>query len=1007
MSHSDGPAAYGKRSWSLSAVKTAEGGKEGRRSTGGGGGGGGGGGVSSMHGNGAAYGRFDSCTDPSVAATLVRSIKAHHKNSALARDVLVAMHMRLTEDRAREWWVRFVNSKTGGVTVLLAVIDFHMADLTVIDAAVQLLCALTHFGGKHQVRVMQKVSKRGGAKLLLNVLNTHKAGSQKTFQNACTVLSSLSAVDPKLAALSRTTGALSTLVGVLEVTQSLEVLISAVSSLCSLCSKCNHNPATVVRKGVIPILTSLAQRCVSDVLLRAVCKLILHVTRVDEAIPLLVRDGTVQTLIRILAAPSSSPEVQRLALNALAPLSRDPEGKPVFDSLGGVRSIVDTMLANAEATDSDTLLDTVIQLFRFCGITSLPIQHDEEVKFDYHSTLNPYVCNPAAGSTDRPAEDAEAEGAKRDEATRDVEKAAEAATGLASNLPSDPGCAQVPASGSGRRHAAQARQARGSNARAQPLGEPAGLLPIPLSGLGIFSPELWVTDRLGSPAADEKLQQKQQQNREAAFTDSAPSKQHAACASPTSPGRHRQQARGFSAPSSYANATGSDQSAAGNPAAAAANRADRVVGGGDEEDEDEDEEEEEEGGKNTRRRGSPRAAEQAKGNSAAAGKSAGRQPAPAVHRKPADDEGSNNNSSNNAGSAPAPCNPSGFGSGGSGRGGEGGPALPPTHHVRPSAWVRASPSCDSALAFCPAAPEELHPAAPALKAALLMHETKRLTHPENVIFDTVFNDIPRDPPPNPYAAAPPAEPVATRTPPLRFSSAFESGNLKRAIRIYDTEYDLLLNNDVNSSFFTQWFYFSVQGMVPGVAYKFNIINLEKGASLFSEGQQPLVFSEKQFTKTGVGWRRGGADVYYLRNPYNRRDPSAADIEKVLPTNSSPGGSANAPGRPGPKKAGGKKAASADKPTADKALPDKLPPPTQQQQQQQQPPAWPPSGEAEPVGYPDGSGVVGVNGVKNLASVLKKLVTKTQGTYCTLHFTLTFEHESDICYIAYSYPYTYS
>ncbi len=43
-----------------------------------------------------------------------------------------------------------------------------------------------------------------------------------------------------------------------------------------------------------------------------------------------------------------------------------------------------------------------------------------------------------------------------------------------------------------------------------------------------------------------------------------------------------------------------------------------------------------------------------------------------------------------------------------------------------------------------------------------------------------------------------------------FPSRFESGNLRKAIRIRDREYNLILNPDVNSRQQHQWFYFQVQ-----------------------------------------------------------------------------------------------------------------------------------------------------------------------------------------------------
>ncbi|XP_017371105.1 cytosolic carboxypeptidase 1 isoform X2 [Cebus imitator] len=71
---------------------------------------------------------------------------------------------------------------------------------------------------------------------------------------------------------------------------------------------------------------------------------------------------------------------------------------------------------------------------------------------------------------------------------------------------------------------------------------------------------------------------------------------------------------------------------------------------------------------------------------------------------------------------------------------------------------------------------------------------------------------------------------------LKFNSKFESGNLRKVIQIRKNEYDLILNSDINSNHYHQWFYFEVSGIRPGVAYRFNIINCEKSNSQFNYGK---------------------------------------------------------------------------------------------------------------------------------------------------------------------------
>lgn len=95
---------------------------------------------------------------------------------------------------------------------------------------------------------------------------------------------------------------------------------------------------------------------------------------------------------------------------------------------------------------------------------------------------------------------------------------------------------------------------------------------------------------------------------------------------------------------------------------------------------------------------------------------------------------------------------------------------------------------------------------------------------------------------------------------LRFESRFESGNLRKAIRIGNCEYNLLLEYDTETKAHTQWFYFSVRGAMRGQRVRFNIVNLMKYESLYNDGLKPLVFS----VKSGE-WLREGSSISYYRN----------------------------------------------------------------------------------------------------------------------------------------------
>ncbi|XP_066211390.1 cytosolic carboxypeptidase 4 isoform X1 [Saccopteryx leptura] len=107
----------------------------------------------------------------------------------------------------------------------------------------------------------------------------------------------------------------------------------------------------------------------------------------------------------------------------------------------------------------------------------------------------------------------------------------------------------------------------------------------------------------------------------------------------------------------------------------------------------------------------------------------------------------------------------------------------------------------------------------------------------------------------------------TATSCLRFSSKFESGNLRKAIQVREFEYDLLVNTDVNSTQYQQWFNFKVSGMRAAVPYRFNIINCEKPNSQFNYGMQPTMYSVKEALLGKPTWKRTGYEICYYKNHY--------------------------------------------------------------------------------------------------------------------------------------------
>ncbi|XP_076456524.1 uncharacterized protein LOC143290869 isoform X2 [Babylonia areolata] len=109
-------------------------------------------------------------------------------------------------------------------------------------------------------------------------------------------------------------------------------------------------------------------------------------------------------------------------------------------------------------------------------------------------------------------------------------------------------------------------------------------------------------------------------------------------------------------------------------------------------------------------------------------------------------------------------------------------------------------------------------------------------------------------------------------PSLLFESRFESGNLRQARRIGMFEYELVLKTDLYTNRHTQWFFFLVRNVQPGVTYKFKIVNLLKTDSLYNYGMRPLMYSEKDAASKELGWVRTGHHISYTKNVSNTSCP---------------------------------------------------------------------------------------------------------------------------------------
>ncbi|CAM9560623.1 unnamed protein product [Hapterophycus canaliculatus] len=100
---------------------------------------------------------------------------------------------------------------------------------------------------------------------------------------------------------------------------------------------------------------------------------------------------------------------------------------------------------------------------------------------------------------------------------------------------------------------------------------------------------------------------------------------------------------------------------------------------------------------------------------------------------------------------------------------------------------------------------------------------------------------------------------------ILFESRFESGNLRSADRIGESEYNLQLAFDINTDRHTQWFYFRMTNLRRGRPYKLNMQNLMKTEAVYNLGMQPLAYSQVRADQEGVGWYRTGSNACYFKN----------------------------------------------------------------------------------------------------------------------------------------------
>ena len=126
---------------------------------------------------------------------------------------------------------------------------------------------------------------------------------------------------------------------------------------------------------------------------------------------------------------------------------------------------------------------------------------------------------------------------------------------------------------------------------------------------------------------------------------------------------------------------------------------------------------------------------------------------------------------------------------------------------------------------------------------------------------------------------------------LFFNSNFESGNLREVEQVTDLEYNLYLNFDFNTSHYCQWYFFAVRNIKKGnflatanflgFNYTFNIMNLQKEESSYSQGMKPFVYSVKKNREHDTNvWTRGGENIDYYKNNLKTRKPRCT-VRKIF------------------------------------------------------------------------------------------------------------------------------
>ena len=105
---------------------------------------------------------------------------------------------------------------------------------------------------------------------------------------------------------------------------------------------------------------------------------------------------------------------------------------------------------------------------------------------------------------------------------------------------------------------------------------------------------------------------------------------------------------------------------------------------------------------------------------------------------------------------------------------------------------------------------------------------------------------------------------------LLFESRFESGNLRKAMKVGPFEYELYLKNDYGTQSFCQWYFFRIQNTRKDQTYRFNIVNFMKPESTYNKGMRPLIYSMKDAEETNIGWQRECFNIAYYQTARSKK-----------------------------------------------------------------------------------------------------------------------------------------